>query len=130
MTLENPAGSARYEARDNSTMYNAPSGSITIYQVAQAGDRPSIPQWLPQPPSVFVNRGTELTVLRQLLDDQGAVQRRTVVVLSGPGGVGKTGLALHWANEVSSLYPDGRFFRNLNGYGPGPGDEAANPHDV
>lgn len=130
MSLESPGGSAVYSAHDRSTMYNAPGGSITVYETASSGRGPSIPRRPPQAPRVFVNRDKELKALQHILSAPGRTQWRTVVVLSGPGGVGKTGLALYWANEVNSLYPDGCFVRNLNGYGPGPGDEPANAHDV
>ncbi len=110
-------------------MYNAPGGSITVYHTS-GHENFSSPLRLPPPPTLFVNRDEELEALGQLLTAPADSQHRIVVLLSGPGGVGKTGLALYWANEVSSLYPDGLFFRNLSGYGPGTGDKPANPYDV
>jgi tetratricopeptide (TPR) repeat protein len=83
------------------------------------------------PPSAnFVNRAEEIAELRRLLARSTGTGSRTVVVLSGPGGVGKTALAVQWAYEVRARYPDGVFCRNLTGYGPGVGDEPAEPSDV
>ena len=58
---------------------------------------------LPVPATPFVGRQRELVEITQLL-------RRPelhLVTLSGPGGIGKTRLALHAAGEVSNEYPDG-----------------------
>ncbi|MFJ1751866.1 BTAD domain-containing putative transcriptional regulator [Kitasatospora sp. NPDC088134] len=43
-----------------------------------------------------------------------------LAVLVGPAGVGKTATALRWAHEAAGLFPDGRLFADLNGFGPGP----------
>lgn len=130
MNHVNPAGSASYNAQDRSTMYNAPGGTINVHQAGSTSGGQSIAPQLQPPPAYFVNRDEELVSLRRLLGDPAGAPSRTVVVLSGPPGVGKTGLALYWAHEVSRHYPDGHFFRNLSGYGPGPGDVRADPFDV
>ena len=51
--------------------------------------------------STFVGRASELDELDQLL----SVSR--VVTLAGPGGSGKTRLAMHLASRVAERYPDG-----------------------
>ncbi|MFW3170661.1 ATP-binding protein [Geodermatophilus sp. CPCC 206100] len=62
---------------------------------------------LPAERSSFVGRRTELGRLRGLLG--GA----RLVTLVGPGGVGKTRLALRVADELSRSYPDGVAFADL-----------------
>ena len=57
---------------------------------------------LPVPATAFVGRGREVTELRQLLT--GGVP---LVTLTGPGGTGKTRLAVESAAGVAAEYPDG-----------------------
>ncbi|MGY1670808.1 ATP-binding protein [Geodermatophilus sp. SYSU D00710] len=63
-----------------------------------------IGQWrLPAPVSSFIGREQELTRLRGVLSD--AATR--LVTLVGPGGIGKTRLAVQVAAEVRGSFPDG-----------------------
>lgn len=63
-------------------------------------EQPPIPA-IPVPASSFVGRERELDALVSLLD------RARLVTLCGPGGVGKTRLALEVARRVGGTYPDG-----------------------
>src|SRR5689334_17095974 len=67
---------------------------MTRAAVRQAGD-------LPAALSSFVGRRHELAQVRR------ALPRSRVVTLSGPGGVGKTRLALRIAAGAAGGYPDG-----------------------
>ncbi|MGY1636883.1 DUF4062 domain-containing protein [Geodermatophilus sp. SYSU D00742] len=71
---------------------------------ARAAVPPGTGTWtLPAPPNRLVGRAGELADLRRLLT--GSDTR--LVTLVGPGGIGKTRLALAAAAEVRSEFPDG-----------------------
>ncbi|WP_221469822.1 ATP-binding protein [Allocatelliglobosispora scoriae] len=72
---------------------------------------PVQPRQLPWNVDGFVGRAGECAQLDSLSE-----QRRLVVV-TGPPGVGKTALALHWAHRAQERYPDGQLYLDLNGYG-------------
>src|SRR5689334_1421107 len=56
---------------------------------------------LPVELSSFVGRGRELSEIKKLLPDSHAV------TLTGPGGIGKTRLALRAGHAFGRYYPDG-----------------------
>lgn len=57
----------------------------------------------------FVGRETELSDLNHLIDSPDC----RIVSLVGPGGIGKTRLAIQFANQVTKHFPDGIFFISL-----------------
>ena len=61
---------------------------------------------LPRPASEFVGRGAELGELVELITSD-AVR---LVTLTGPGGIGKTRLAIEVAHAVADRFPDGAVF--------------------
>lgn len=61
---------------------------------------------LPLQPAELVGRQTELAAIVHLLRDEEA----RLVTLTGPGGTGKTRLALQVATELVGAFPDGVFF--------------------
>jgi predicted ATPase/class 3 adenylate cyclase len=63
---------------------------------------------LPIPLSSFVGRGREVHELRELI---GATR---LLTLTGPGGTGKTRLALRLAGELTEEFRDGVFFVDLS----------------
>ncbi|QNN53649.1 DUF4062 domain-containing protein [Nocardioides mesophilus] len=65
---------------------------------------------LPAPTSTFVGREVELDQLRTLLS-QDAVR---LVTMAGPGGTGKTRLAIEAARAVAGWFGDGVFFVDLS----------------
>lgn len=81
---------------------------------------PSMAQPVPQslPPGVrgFTGRHTELKELDTHLNESEGLAPG-LVVLHGPGGVGKTSLALQWAQRARCRFPDGQIYLNLRGYG-------------
>jgi predicted ATPase/class 3 adenylate cyclase len=65
---------------------------------------------LPRPPTPFIGRSAELRDVLGLLSRPDAVR---LVTVTGPGGVGKTRLALAAAESVADRFPDGVFFVRL-----------------
>jgi predicted ATPase/class 3 adenylate cyclase len=63
---------------------------------------------LPEQLTSFVGRRAEIGTVRQLL----AANR--LLTLTGPGGTGKTRLAVHVAAQVAPEFPDGVFFVDLS----------------
>ncbi|MET7905116.1 BTAD domain-containing putative transcriptional regulator [Streptomyces sp. NPDC005355] len=96
----------------------------------------SAPELLPRPPAGFLGRNTELAELTRLaLPDAeppgsapgGYPREGGITLVSGPAGVGKTGLVVHWGHARAAAFPDGRLFADLRGFS---GGEAAAPAEV
>ena len=81
-----------------------------------------MPQQLPPAPGVFVSRVDELTELDRWREHE---DRQLLVVVSGPGGVGKTSLALRWLHDSRDRFPDGQLYVDLGAH-----TEAAQPDEV
>ncbi|MBD0708269.1 MULTISPECIES: AfsR/SARP family transcriptional regulator [unclassified Streptomyces] len=77
-----------------------------------------VPAQLPPASRYFSGRKAELARLDALLGDARRYGGGGMVVLSGPGGVGKTTLAVHWAHRVREHFPDGQLHLDLRGFGP------------
>jgi len=79
--------------------------------VLSASDVP-VPAQLPAMPPDFVNRVAELNRLRAvLMGDRGT----GVVAVVSKGGTGKSTLAVRFATEVASRFPDGQLYVDLRG---------------
>ncbi|SDH12237.1 AfsR/SARP family transcriptional regulator [Nonomuraea jiangxiensis] len=81
------------------------------------------PRQLPSPPPDFTAREAEIAELRDRLTRPDAMP---VCVIFGPGGVGKSALALRAAHEIAHLYPDGQLHVELRGTTEAP----ATPQEV
>jgi len=86
-------------------------------------DRPEpaaapVPRQLPAPPPVFVGRVAELATISAAILGRTARGALPVVLIGGPGGVGKTWLAVHWAHQNIDQFPDGQLYLNLRGFDP------------
>ncbi|MEU5907867.1 BTAD domain-containing putative transcriptional regulator [Micromonospora sp. NPDC047467] len=73
-----------------------------------------VPRQLPPDPPDFVNRGDLVAEASRLLTREPG---RTVpiIVISGPGGIGKTALARRVAHLAGNRYPDGQLYVELRG---------------
>ena len=88
--------------------------------------RPVVPHQLPPAIPGFTGRVADLTELDDAFAPEGPDPAPLIVALHGPGGAGKTTLALHWAHRVSGRFGDGQLYLDMRGYGPGePIDPAA-----
>jgi predicted ATPase/class 3 adenylate cyclase len=95
------------------------SGTERLFQVI-ADDLPdhfpvlrslnAVPNNLPMQSTPLVGRGTELRAIREQLESD----RVRVLTLTGPGGIGKTRLALQAAAGAIERFPDGVYFVDLS----------------
>jgi predicted ATPase/DNA-binding SARP family transcriptional activator len=72
-------------------------------RVAVADDGPTAAAHIPAPPTRTVGRDADLARLRELVGEPSS----RLVTLVGPGGVGKTRLAVELARGAGDLFPDG-----------------------
>jgi tetratricopeptide (TPR) repeat protein len=92
--------------------------------VARAAGTPLSPVAVPQPrqlrppPPFFVGRAGLLAEVTWLLREP----RLPVLAISGPGGMGKTALALRAAHDAAEAYPDGQLWADLRGTTGQPAD--------
>ncbi|WP_165984110.1 NB-ARC domain-containing protein [Streptomyces sp. YIM 98790] len=107
-------------------------GGITL-----GGTRPPWPRprQLPMDIPLFVNREADIERLHSLLPAPAPATapapRNTVAIatITGPPGMGKTALALHWAHRVRGQFPDGDLYLNMRGHGCGRSLDAAQALD-
>ncbi|MGO8960670.1 MAG: AfsR/SARP family transcriptional regulator [Streptosporangiaceae bacterium] len=81
-------------------------------------EQPVVPRQLPAGTMHFAGRSAELAELDRVLGEADEAGASAVILITGPGGVGKTALALHWAHRAARRYPDGQLHLNLRGYDP------------
>ncbi|MFE2145683.1 BTAD domain-containing putative transcriptional regulator, partial [Streptomyces sp. NPDC059456] len=70
---------------------------------------PAVPFLLPRAPAGFVSRADDLAQLTRTARSGGA----PLSVITGPAGVGKTSLAVHWAYAHAADFPDGILYADL-----------------
>jgi DNA-binding SARP family transcriptional activator/tetratricopeptide (TPR) repeat protein len=94
---------------------------------AKSGSRVagSVPRQLPADVAGFTGRAAELAALDLLLPPAcggarpGRAAAAVISAVSGTAGVGKSALAVHWAQRVADQFGDGQLYVNLRGYDPG-----------
>jgi hypothetical protein len=72
---------------------------------------PRAPAQLPAAVSNFIGRAAEIDLLDSLVCPD--VEVTGVAIITGQSGVGKTGLAVHWARRMMGRFPDGQLYVNL-----------------
>ncbi|WUH99083.1 tetratricopeptide repeat protein [Spirillospora sp. NBC_00431] len=75
------------------------------------------PSDLPHDLHTFTGRDTEIAQLATMAGDTGSTL--TVLAIDGMPGVGKSTLAIHFAHQLASRYPDGRIYINLRSHDSG-----------
>jgi tetratricopeptide (TPR) repeat protein len=97
------------QAANHLRQHNA---TLAADNTVPTGPQPTaVPRQLQHDVLDFVGRREQLAALDEIGADQTGV-----LILDGPGGVGKTALAVHWAHRVRSRFPDGDLFVNLCGF--------------
>jgi tetratricopeptide (TPR) repeat protein len=79
-----------------------------------------VPRQLPAAMAHFVGRDGELAALTAALEGagQGAAATLVISAIGGMAGVGKTALAVYWAQQCAGQFPDGQLYADLRGFGP------------
>jgi DNA-binding SARP family transcriptional activator/Tfp pilus assembly protein PilF len=78
-----------------------------------------VPRQLPAAVQHFTGRRAELAELTALLDAAGGDGTAVVIAaIDGAPGIGKTALAVDWAHQVATEFPDGQLYVNLQGFDP------------
>jgi tetratricopeptide (TPR) repeat protein len=77
-----------------------------------------VPRQLPAALRTFTGRAAELTALTRLAEPADG-DTALVATIDGMGGIGKSSLAVCWAQRHADRFPDGQLHVNLRGFGPG-----------
>lgn len=85
--------------------------------------RPGAPAQLPADAIAFTGRRDETADLDRLLTGE-----RRIAAVTGPPGVGKSALAVHWGHRARRHFPDGQLYLNLRGFDRG--DEVMTPAEA
>nr|WP_033400397.1 tetratricopeptide repeat protein [Actinokineospora enzanensis] len=100
------------------------TGGVHFYQHGPSAS--PIPRQLPTGSRIFVNRQADIEWLDSILEPaERASSFGPLCIVVGTAGVGKTSLAVEWAQRVRDNFADGQLYINLHGYDPGPSLTAA-----
>lgn len=99
------------------TRQAADGASSAQRNLVRAGEAPQAltPAQLPADLRSFVGRDQELVTAESLVTGEAG---RSLVVLTGMAGAGKTAFAVHWAHRTTQRFPDGQIYLDLRGYDP------------
>jgi len=96
-------------------------------RITVPGARIPVPRQLPPAPAHFTSRTAELAALDQVADGEPGDRQPAMAVVVGPGGVGKTALALAWGARGGDRFPDGQLYADMRGFSP---ETAVIPEDA
>lgn len=85
------------------------------------------PRELLPAPAMLIGRDRHIAELDAILEARSA-QSPPLVIIDGPAGAGKTALALRWAHQAASEFPDGQLYADLKGASPD--GDAADPSKI
>ncbi|GAA2361374.1 hypothetical protein Cme02nite_39150 [Catellatospora methionotrophica] len=112
-TLSARFGVEEYWRRRHTAVEQLLSESPPVAQTAEpepeAEQEPMRPRGLPPGGRHFIGREAELAAL---------TAAEGTVIVTGPPGIGKTSLAVHWAHRAADRFPDGQLYVDLRGFGP------------
>lgn len=83
------------------------------------GERTPLRQ-LPPDIAEFTGRAAEIERLERVLTSTSGTV--AIAVVEGPGGIGKSALAVHVGHRLADRFPDGQLYVDLQGAGPAPLD--------
>ncbi|WP_158854176.1 AfsR/SARP family transcriptional regulator [Saccharothrix deserti] len=103
-----------------------PAVTIGAREYQEANDADSArPRMLPPVLGDFTGQQVELAEIEAVLrNDHACDEPAAMVTISGPGGIGKTALAVQAAHRLKSVYADGQLFAALAGVRAQPVDPA------
>ncbi|MFG2869164.1 BTAD domain-containing putative transcriptional regulator [Streptomyces sp. NPDC048338] len=91
--------------------HDRPAVPLTAYEPSTPPPMAPV-DLLPRMPRGFHGRTAELTAL-----SRAAAGEAPVCLVTGPAGVGKTALVVHWAHRNRAGFPDGLLHADLRGFG-------------
>jgi DNA-binding SARP family transcriptional activator len=116
---------AELQALERAILHQDPSLNLEARAVTAAAtqrrgqrDTALVPRQLPAGVADFTGRDEHVAAVAELLSadrDSPASTRTTLVAISGPGGVGKSSLAIHIGHQVTADFPDGQMYVDLRG---------------
>ncbi|MDQ0765574.1 tetratricopeptide repeat protein [Streptomyces canus] len=113
-----PLGASTYNTITNGTFYGPTVQAGTIHggvHVHEAVLDPLIPRQLFPVPAAFTDREDDLDVLTSQIGEVPDYAVR-IVVINGPGGVGKTSLGNRLLHVLAAEYTGGQLYADLLGY--------------